>query len=328
MRAAVITKYGGPEVLEIRDVPQPTPGPHEVLVRVHASALNRADLLQRQGRYPPPPGISAEIPGLEFAGEVEANGSGAARWKRSDRVFGIIGGGAHAEYLTVHQDAVAAIPPHLTWPQAGGVPEVFITAHDALVAQAGVKPGEHVLVHAVGSGVGLAAVQLARSWGAKPYGTARTADKLTRAKEYGLLQGIELRSSLEPLADAVKSWTDGHGIDVTLDLVGGEYFGASLNVAALKGRLMLVGTVAGRSANVQLGSILSKRLIIRGTVLRARSLDEKIAVTQAFAVDVVPRLADGKLRPVIDSVFALDQIGKAHERLESNQTFGKVILTI
>ena len=328
MRAAIISKYGGPEVLEIRDVPTPKPGANEILVRVHAAGLNRADLLQRQGRYPPPPGVSAEIPGLEFAGEVEANGPGASRWKKGDRVFGIIAGGAHAEYLTVHQEAVAAIPKNLEWREGGGVPEVFITAHDALFTQAQAKSGEQVLIHAAGSGVGLAAIQLARACGAKPYGTARTAAKLTRAKEFGLLNGLALKDSLDPLADAVKSWTNGHGIDVTLDLVGGDYFAASCNVAALKGRVMLIGTVAGRTANVQLGSILSKRLTIRGTVLRARTLDEKIAVTKAFDGQVVPMLASGELKPVIDSVFPLEQIGKAHERLESNQTFGKVVLTI
>lgn len=243
-------------------------------------------------------------------------------------MFGIIGGGAHAESLVVHQDAVAAMPPNLDWPEAGAIPEVFITAFDALVTQAAVQRGEHVLVHAAGSGVGLAAIQLARSYGANPYGTARSADKLVRAMEYGLRDGVTLRDGLDPLVEAVKSWTDGHGIDVTLDLVGGDYFAASLNIAALKGRVMLIGTVAGRGAQVPLGSILSKRLTIRGTVLRARSLDEKIAVTHAFARDVVPKLATGELAAVIDSTFPLADIGRAHARLESNETFGKVVLTI
>src|SRR5919199_2911762 len=178
MKAVVIPRPGGPEVLELRDVERPTPGSGEVLVRVRATALNRADLMQREGRYPPPPGAPADIPGLEFAGEVAALGPGARDWHEGDRVFGITGGGAYAEYVAVHERTLAPIPTTLGWDEAAAVPEAFITAHDALVTQAAVRPSERVLVHAVGSGVGLAAVQLARAAGAVPYGTARTAEKL------------------------------------------------------------------------------------------------------------------------------------------------------
>src|SRR5689334_2864901 len=190
MRAATISKAGGPDVLEMRDTERPEPGSGEVLVRVRASALNRADLLQREGRYPAPPGWPADIPGMEIAGEVAACGPGVSLWKEGDRVFGIVGGGGNAEYITVHERTVAGIPANLSWTDAAAVPEAFITAHDALVTQAAVRPSERVLIHAVGSGVGLAAVQLARVAGALPLGDARTAEKLNRARSLGLEEGI------------------------------------------------------------------------------------------------------------------------------------------
>src|SRR5213075_525407 len=186
MKAAVITRAGGPEVLEVLDVPRPLPRAGDILVQVRSSALNRADIMQRQGRYPAPPGAPANVPGLEFAGEVAALGPGVRRWKQGDRVFGLVGGGGHAEFLVTREDAVAAIPQRLSWEDAGAVPEAFITAHDALVTLAGMQRGEFVLVHAVGSGVGMAAVQLVKALGGVCFGTARHTDKIARAKEYGL----------------------------------------------------------------------------------------------------------------------------------------------
>ena len=329
MKAVVITRFGGPEVLEIQDVPQPQPGPNEVLVHVRSTALNRADLLQRVGRYAAPPGASENIPGLEFAGEVVESGAEAHRWKQGNRVMGIVGGGAHAEYVTTHQDAVSAVPHHLDWPAAGAIPEVFITAHDAL-QQAGFKPGENVLIHAVGSGVGLAATQLVTTLGGHAFGTSRTPDKIERAKAYSLESGyvVPEPSALKGLADFAKGVTGGSGVDVVLDLAGGPYFGASLEAMALRGRIILIGGVAGGKCDVDLYQILGKRLHVIGTVLRARSLDEKIAITNAFAQQVVPLLADETIKPVIDSVFPLEDIQDAHRRLESNETFGKVVLTI
>jgi putative PIG3 family NAD(P)H quinone oxidoreductase len=328
MKAVVITHFGGPEVLEIQDVPKPQPGPEEVLVHVRSTALNRADLLQRQGRYAAPPGAAANIPGLEFAGEVAELGTKAHRWREGDRVMGIIGGGAHAEFVTAHQDAVCAVPSNLEWSTAGAVPEVFITAFDAL-QQAGFKAGENVLIHAVGSGVGLAATQLVRALGGRAFGTSRTPDKIERAKAFGLEMGYEVPepSALKGLSDFAKSVT-GSGFDVVLDLNGGPYFAASLEATALRGRIILIGGVAGGKTEIDLYQILGKRLHVIGTVLRARSLEEKIAITADFAREVVPLLADGTIQPVIDSVFPLDQIQDAHRRLESNETFGKVVLTM
>ena len=329
MKAVVITRFGGPEVLEVLDVPKPQPGANEILVKVRSTALNRADLLQRQGRYAAPPGVPENIPGLEFAGEVFECGAQAQRWKKGDRVMGIVGGGAHAEFVTTHEDAVSTVPPNLEWTAAGAVPEVFITAYDAL-QQAAFKAGENVLVHAVGSGVGLAAIQLVRALGGHAFGTSRTPDKIERAKSYGLEAGyvVPEPSALKGLAEFAKGVTGGRGVDVVLDLNGGPYFSASLEAMALRGRLVLIGGVAGGKTDVALYQILGKRLHIIGTVLRARPLEEKIAITTTFAQEVVPLLAGESIKPVIDSIFPLENIQDAHRRLESNETFGKVVLTI
>jgi NADPH2:quinone reductase len=328
MKAVVIARPGGPEVLEIREIDQPQPGPEEILVRVKASALNRADLLQRQGRYPAPPGAPGDIPGLEFAGEVVQAGFRAKSWKPGERVFGIVGGGAHAQYLVTHERAVAEIPPKLSWIEAAAIPEAFITAQDAMWKQAGLRPCETVLIHAVGSGVGLAAAQLARALNAVAIGTSRTPEKIKRAQEFGLTYGIVIGNSLEELPNNVRELTQGRGADVVLDLVGGAYVNASIKSLALKGRIIFVGTVGGGKAEIDLGFVLGRRVEMRGTVLRARPLEEKIAATQAFAAEVTPLFERGVLRPTIDSEFLLEQIQAAHRRMESNETFGKVVLTV
>jgi putative PIG3 family NAD(P)H quinone oxidoreductase len=328
MRAVVVTRPGGPEVLELQERPTPKPGPGQLLVRVHSSALNRADLLQREGRYPAPPGAPADIPGLEFAGEVAALGNGVDSWKIGSRVFGITAGGGHAEFLVVDAECAAPVPDQLSWTDAGALPEAFITAHDALVTQAQVASGERVLIHAVGSGVGLAATQVARAWKAIPYGTARTADKIERARTLGLEDGMVVAGDPEAIVAQVEQWTGGKGMSVVLDLVGGDYVGANIRAASLKGRIMIIGTVAGRTASIPVGMVLGKRLKLLGTMLRSRSVEEKREVTAAFTRDIVPLIASGALRPTTDSVFDLADIAKAHERLAGDATFGKVVLRI
>lgn len=328
MRAVVITRAGGPEVLEVREADDPFVGERMVLVRVRAAALNRADILQREGRYPAPPGAPADIPGLEFAGEVAERGQGAKRWHEGQRVFGITGGGAQSEYVAVHEDTLAEIPGNLGWSEAAAVPEAFITAHDALFTQAQLRAGERVLIHAVGSGVGLAAVQLVRASGAHAFGVSRTPDKIARAREYGMAEGLVTGDPVAELKQPVTRWSDGRGIDVCLDLVGGAYVRGAVGVMALHGRIMLVGTVAGNAAELPLGQVLGKRLTLKGTVLRARTLEEKITATSGFVRDVVPLLASGEVRPVVDSVFPLEEVAKAHRRMEGNETFGKVVLVV
>ena len=326
MRAVVITRPGGPEVLEVRDVPDPQIGPDEILVRIHAAGLNRADLLQRHGKYPAPAGVPADIPGLEFAGEVAKVGERVRQWKPGQRVFGLLGGGGYAEYCVAHERAVAEIPANLNWTEAAAVPEAFITAHDAMVVQARLRSGESVLIHAAASGVGLAAGQLARAIGAAPFGTTRNADKGKKLSDYGF-SGSASGTDPERLS-SLMDWPIGAGFDVAVDLVGGPYVALTIERMATKGRIVLVGSVAGRTLELDQGKIMSKRLTIIGTVLRARPLEEKIAATQAFANQVVPLFASGAVKPVIDSDYPMADVHKAHERLESNATFGKVVLRI
>jgi len=325
MRAAVITGPGGPEVLRIEQRPVPAPAPGEILIRVHGSAMNRADVLQRQGRYPPPPGAPADIPGMEFAGVVVAGGAGATRWRPGDRVFGLVAGGAHADYAVAHESTVCAIPETLDWDAASAVPEAFITASDAL-DQARAAAGDAVLIHAVASGVGLAAVQLVRARGGVTLGTSRSAAKMARARELGMTDGFDAASGLDALPQWVRDRTGGKGANVALDLVGGAYLRPTLDALAPGGRVMLIGTVAGAEATLSLGTILRKRLTIRGTVLRSRALEERAHDARAFAERVVPLLAAATVKPVIDRVFTLDEIAEAHRVIESNTTEGKVVL--
>lgn len=328
MRAVVITQYGGPEVLAVREVPDPpSPSANQVTVRVRAAALNRADLLQRLGRYPAPAGFPPDIPGLEFAGEVLETGPEVQRWKSGQRVFGITGGGAQAELVITPEDQLAEVPSNLNWIQAAAVPEVFITAHDALFATASLQAGESVLIHAAGSGVGTAAIQLARAAGAKVFGTARTAAKLEQAAHLGLSASIAVGDP-SSIVEAVRDWTKGEGVDVVLDLVGAAYLDANLRSLAKRGRMVLVGTTAGAKGTLEFGLVMSKRLKIIGTVLRSRSAEEKASATQQFQREVVPLLAAGSVRPIVDSTFRLDEVAAAHQRLESNATFGKVVLEI
>jgi NADPH:quinone reductase len=328
MKAVVITAPGGVDVLELRDVPPPVPSYAQVLVRVHATALNRADLMQREGGYPPPADAPKDIPGMEFAGEVAEVGAGVARWKIGQRVFGIVGGGAYAEYLVTHERLLAEIPEALSYTEAAAVPEAFITAHDALVTQASLRASETVLIHAVASGVGLAAVQLVRALNAIPFGTARGSGKLERAKELGLEDGWAATDDLRELAAHAKRWSGGRGMNVVLDLVGGPYFPASIETMAPLGRLMVIGTIAGRDAQISLGRVLASRITIRGTMLRGRAIEEKIAATRAFEEQVVPLLARGVVRAVVDREYALADVQAAHTRLESNETVGKIVLHV
>jgi putative PIG3 family NAD(P)H quinone oxidoreductase len=327
MRAITITSFGGVEGLEVREVADaPRATADRVRVRVRAAGLNRADILQRLGRYPAPPGYPQDIPGIEFAGEVEQVGEEARAWKVGDRVFGIIGGGAQAEFVTVPENHLAAIPSNLDWAEAAAVPEVFMTAHDALFTQCGVKIGERVLIHAAGSGVGTAASQLVKAAGAFAYGTSRTADKLGRAKQFGLTESVVVSNDPIVFADAVKQWTGGRGVEVILDLVGAAYLKANLEAIGLRGRLIFVGTTSGAKAEIDYAKVMSKRLRIVGTSLRTRSIEEKATATRLFAEQVVPLLASGGVRPVIDRVFKMVDVRAAHQRIESNESFGKVVL--
>jgi putative PIG3 family NAD(P)H quinone oxidoreductase len=327
MRALAISD-GDLAVVE-REVP--VPGPGQALVRVHGAGLNRADLLQRAGRYPAPPGVPADVPGLEFAGVVEALGSDARGLVVGQPVFGITAGGAQAEYVAVHASHCAPVPTGLDLVAMGGVPEAFITAHDAMVTQAHVRSGEWVVVHAVGSGVGTAAVQLANAFGARVYGTARTADKIERCRALGLdtggvpPSGADGALDVDAFAWAIVEATGG-GADVVLDLVGGAYVAASVAAAATKGRIVCIGLMAGAQTELSVGALLAKRLQLIGTVLRARDVGEKAEATEAFVRDVVPLLAEQKVAPIVHSTIPLDRADDAYSLVASDTTFGKVVL--
>jgi putative PIG3 family NAD(P)H quinone oxidoreductase len=317
--------------LEVRERTIPTPEADQALVRVHGAGLNRADLMQRAGGYPPPPGVPPDVPGLEFAGEVTDVGAAVRGLAPGDRVFGIIAGGAQAEYVAVHASHCAPVPAGLDLVAMGGVPEAFMTAHDAMVTQAHVARDEWVLVHAVGSGVGTAAVQLAKAFGARVFGTARTADKIERCRPLGLDAGVvpsttaEGALDVDALAWAIIEATDG-GAHVVLDLVGGAYVEADVAAAAGKGRIVCIGTMAGPRATLPIVAMLAKRLHLIGTVFRGRSVEEKAAATDAFVRDVVPLLADRRVAPVVHAVLPLERAADAYELLASDATFGKVIL--
>ena len=329
MKAVKIVSFGaveGLEVVDVADAPEPTFD--RVRVRVHAAGLNRADILQRLGRYPAPPGYPQDIPGLEFAGEIQATGEDARAWKAGDRVFGITGGAAQAEYVTIPESVLAPVPENLNWVEAASIPEVFMTAHDALFTQCKLQMGESVLIHAAGSGVGTAASQLVKAAGAVAYGTSRTAEKLERAKEYGLSESIAVGNDPSSFVDAIRAWTNGVGVNVILDLVGAAYLRPNLDALAARGRLIFVGTTSGAKAEIDYGIVMHKRLRIMGTSLRTRSIEEKARATRLFAQHVVPLLANGTVRPVIDSVFRIEEVREAHERIESNESFGKVVLKI
>lgn len=326
MRAIVITRPGGPDVLEPRDVPVPEPGRYEIRVRVHATAVNRADLLQRAGRYPAPPGVAPEIPGLEYAGEVDRVGDGVTRWRAGERVMGLVGGASYAEYVVTHEDEAVAIPAGLRFDEAAAVPEAFITAHDGLFTQLRLHRGETVLIHAVGSGVGTAALQLAKTAGVRVIGTQRSAWKLDRSSALDL--DVAIDTSVEDFADAVLRHTGRRGVDAVLDLVGGDYVGGNLRALAVRGRILLVGLVAGSSHQLDLRLLLQRRASITGTVLRTRSLEEKVTAVRAFVRDVIPLLEHGRVAPVIDDVLPLAEAARAHEIVAANRNYGKIVLAV
>ncbi|MCZ7685483.1 MAG: NAD(P)H-quinone oxidoreductase [Sandaracinaceae bacterium] len=327
-RAVRIKSPGGPEVLHIDRVSVDAPGPGQLLVEVTAAGLNRADLLQRRGLYPAPKGVPEDVPGLEYAGHVAAVGDGVHAFAPGDEVMGIVAGGAMATHLVVHEREAIRVPGGLALTHAAAVPEAFVTAYDALFEQAELATGEHVLLHAVGSGVGTAALQLARLAGAHAIGTSRSQDKLDRCAELGLAHGILVDAKTPRFAERVRELTHGRGADVVLDLVGGAYLGENVDAMTPLGRMAVVGLLGGASAELSLAKLLQKRLRIFGTVLRTRPLEEKAALAQRFARRIAPFFAPGAgLSPVVDAVLPMSEVQAAHARMERNETFGKIVLT-
>ena len=325
MRAVLATEPGGPEVLEVVDLPDPQPGPGEILVRVAAAGVNRADVMQRRGLYPPPPDASPVL-GLEMAGTVEAVGPGVDRWGPGDRVCAVLTGGGYAELAVV--PAVTALP----WPSgcdavgAAAVPEVFTTVYDNVVRRARLRAGETVLLHGGSSGIGTAGIQLAKRLGCTVLVTAGSEEKLAACRALGADTAINYRD--EDFVEAARAATDGRGVDVVLDVVGGPYLDANLRALAVEGRLAIIGLMGGRSAEADLGRMLTRRLTVTASTLRARSVEDKAALARAVEAEVWPGFAEGALRPVIDRTFPLAEAGAAHARMESSAHIGKLVLTV
>jgi len=324
MRAAVYDGTGGTEVIAIRDVAEPAVGSDDALVEVAFAGLNRADVLERLGRYPTPP-TDVRIPGIEFAGTVREVGSRVTALVPGDRVCGLVQSGAHAERLAAPALTLSKVPDGLDLRDAAAIPEAFITAHDALFAQGAFALGQTALVHAVGSSVGLAAIGLIKRCGGQALGTSRTRAKLERAAAHGLDRAFLLDDGW---VQAVGAATGGRGVDVILDFLGAPYLDANVAALAAGGRLIQIGTMAGQTGTFNLGVLMYKRAAVYGTVLRSRPLEEKIALAKQFTHELLPLFARGELRSEIDSTFPLSDLGAAHTHMETNANFGKILIGI
>jgi putative PIG3 family NAD(P)H quinone oxidoreductase len=325
MKAVVLREHGGPEVLQIEDAPSPTFGAEDILVSVAATALNRADLLQRMGFYPNPFPQGPEIPGLEFAGTVKALGERVTAWKVGDKVMGIVSGGAYAEELALHERQAMAVPAGMSLHDAAAIPEVFITAWDALVVQGGLTSGRWAMVHAGASGVGTAAIQICKAIGARIIVTC-SSGKVQSCKDLGADVVVDYGS--QDFVEEVQKATNGRGVDVVLDVIGGDYVERNIASLAVKGHIIQVGVMAGKPMPFNVGLLLGKRASITGTVLRARPLDEKIAITQRFVAEMLPLFDTGALRPVIDSAYSMADVAKGHEFMATNGNVGKIVIDI
>jgi len=325
MRAVVLRSHGGPDVLQFEDVASPVIGEQDILVTVAGTALNRADLLQRMGFYPNPFPSGPEIPGLEFAGTVAAIGEKVTAWSIGDRVMGITSGGAYAEQLSIHERQAMAVPSGMSLHDAAGIPEVFITAWDALVVQGGLTSGRWAMVHAGASGVGTAAIQICKAIGARIVVTC-SGGKVEACRALGA--DVVVDYGTQDFVAEVATATAGAGVDVILDVIGGDYVERNIASLAVKGHIIQVGVMAGKPVPLNIGLLLGKRASITGTVLRARPLEEKIAISQRFASEMLPLFSTGQLKPVIDSVYAFADIASAHEYMATNGNVGKIVITV
>ncbi len=325
MKAIVVKTEQPGSPLVWQDVPAPEFGPAEVLVNVHATALNRADLMQRAGKYPPPPG-APEILGLEAAGEIAALGSEVSGWRIGDRVCALLPGGGYAEQVSVPAQLLLPLPESWSFAQGAALPEVFFTAYVNLFMEADLQPGEAVLIHGGASGVGTAAIQLAREAGCRVFVTAGAADKVAYCRQLGAELAINYKEA--DFAQQILAHTGGSGVDVILDMVGANYLERNLKLLNLRGRLVVIATLGGVKAEINLVQLMSKRLRLIGSVLRARSTAEKIKIKERFVAQFWKKFLDGALQPIVDSVYPIEQAEQAHAQMQQNQNIGKLVLRV
>jgi putative PIG3 family NAD(P)H quinone oxidoreductase len=325
MRAVIFDRPGDELVLRVADVPSPKVRPGELLLRVAATALNRADLLQRQGKYPPPPGESA-ILGLECAGEVVEVGPGVEGWRRGDRAMALLAGGGYAEEVAVPAPCAMPVPERLSLVDAAAVPEAFLTVHLTVFRLAALPPGGAALVHGGGSGIGTAAIQMVKATGGRVIVTAGSAAKCWRCLELGADRAVDYRT--EDFCAAALEATDGRGVDVVLDSIGAPYLERNLASLSFDGRLVFIALMGGARVEADLATLMKKRLSLIGSTLRARPVHEKAALVASFGDRFLPMLADGRLRPVIDRVLPVERVAEAHRAMAASEHFGKIVLTL
>jgi NADPH:quinone reductase len=325
MKVVEIAAPGGPEQLKTAMRPVPKPGAREVLVRVAAAGVNRPDVMQRQGRYPPPAGAS-DIPGMEVAGEIVALGSDVTGLSIGDQISALLSGGGYAEYAVAAAPLCLPVPRGLTLVEAAAVPETYFTVWTNVFDRGRCQAGDNVLIHGGTSGIGTTAIQLATALGARVYATAGSDDKARACERLGAVRGINYRT--EDFVEVIRQDTAGKGVDVILDMVGGDYFDRNLQVAAVEGRLVIIAMLGGSRAELKLNTLLMKRLTVTGSTLRSRTVEEKAAVADAVRSNVWPLLISGRVRPVIHATFPLAEAAAAHALMESSNHIGKIVLTV
>jgi NADPH2:quinone reductase len=325
MRAVAISEPGGPDVLVVEDRPVPVPGEGEILIAVAAAGVNRPDVMQRKGHYPPPPG-APDIPGLEVSGVVARCGPGVERWKEGDQVVALVPGGGYAEYCTVYETNALALPEPLTLVEGAGVPETTFTVWQNVFQRGALRRGEWLLVHGGTSGIGTTAIQIAKAFGAFVAATAGTDEKCRAAKRLGADAAINYKTT--DFVEAVREATGGEGADVILDMVGGDYLDRNATAAAEEGRIVQISTLAGVKANIDLRKVMQKRLVLTGSTLRPRPIEFKAELARAIEETVWPIVAQGRYKPVIDRLYPLDEVAEAHRRIDGGEHIGKIILTM
>lgn len=325
MKVVEIAAPGGPEQLKPATRPLPQPGEGEVLVRVEAAGVNRPDVMQRQGRYPPPPGAS-DLPGMEIAGEIVSLGPKVSGLAPGDRITSLLPGGGYAEYAIAAAPLCMPVPQGLSMVEAAALPETFLTVWTNLFERGGCKAGDVVLIHGGTSGIGTTAIQLANVWGAKVFATAGSEKKARACEQFGAVRGIDYKT--EDFVQVIRAQTNGYGIDITLDMVAGSYVQRNLEIAAVEGRVVTISLLGGSRAEINMGMVLAKRLTLTGSTLRSRTVAQKAAVADAVRHNVWPLLAAGRVKPIIYATFPLAEAGEAHRLMESSSHIGKIVLMI